>query len=78
MRNFKVWTHYNFFAQEIRTENIDFCVLQKILYQKKYVLNLSKFILGSTIILLHHENTLIYEYKYFEIKMETFFIVKRI
>ena len=40
-----------FFAQEIPTENIDFRVLRKIVYKKKYVLNVSKFILGSHIIL---------------------------
>ena len=34
----------------MQIENIDFRVLRKILYMKKYVLNLSKFILGSTII----------------------------
>ena len=42
-----------FFAQQIRIENIDFRVLRKILYKNKYVLNLSNFIPGSTIILLH-------------------------
>ena len=40
-----------FFAQEMQIENIDFCFIQKILNNKKDVLNLSKFILGSTITL---------------------------
>ena len=46
-----------FFAQEIQIENIGLRVIRKILYKKFYVLNLSKIILGSTIILLDYKDS---------------------
>ena len=36
-------TAITFLCQKIRIENIDFRVLRKIPFKKKYVLNLSKF-----------------------------------